>query len=123
MKRIILLLKCVLFIITIFNSCSIAKNNKSLINNERIMWGIASDNNFNTDKIIHEIDSVYAKTFDTKVKYRIIEVDCCYKEEKTMSIRTFVINKGENIIFYFDDKLQIIDTVHELPPLQGSISD
>lgn len=83
------------------------------------MWGIVSDNDFSIDKIIHEIDSIYAKAFDTKVKYRITEVDCCYKERKTMSIRTFVINKGESIIFYFDDKLQIIDIVHELPPLRG----
>lgn len=118
MKKIILLFKCILFIIMIFSSCSITRNNKNLINNERIMWEIVSDNDFNIDKIVRKIDSIYAKTFDTKVKYRITEVDCCYKEKKTMSIRTFAINKSESIIFYFDNKLQVIDIVHELPPLR-----
>lgn len=117
MKKNILHFNCILFIIMIFSSCSITRENKKLIKNEKIMWEIVSDNDFSVDKIVRKIDSIYAKTFDSKVKYKITKVDCCYKAGKMVIIRTFAMRKDENIVFYFDDKLQIIDIVHELPPL------
>lgn len=108
---------CYLCLIMFFNSCSISKENNNLIQQEEVMWEMVSNYDFDRDKIVHKMDSIYIKTFDLKVKYKIVEVDCCYKKEKTMSIRTSAINKNESIIFYFDNRLQIIDIVHELPPL------
>lgn len=86
------------------NSCSVIKKNERLIENERMMWEIVSDNEFNPKKITNMIDSTYSKTFDSKVKYEITEVDCCNKGENTIIIKTLAEKSTESITFYFNDK-------------------
>ena len=107
----------ILFSIMIFNGCSVAKENKKMIQRNKLMWEMVSNYDFDIDKMVYKMDSIYIKTFDSDVKYEISEIDCCYNEEKAMTITTSALDKNESIIFYFDRKLQIIGFVHELPPM------